>query len=68
MRDKHLLHRLMVVSVVTIFGASGAQAQTKPKTPVTPTSTRAFDKLSLGTKLREIGRLDGSTSGQHKAS
>jgi arsenate reductase len=27
-----------------------------------------IDKLSLGTQLREIGRLDGSTSGQEKAS
>jgi protein-tyrosine-phosphatase len=27
-----------------------------------------IDKLSLGTKLREIGRLDGSTSGHEKAS
>ncbi|KQW20642.1 ArsR family transcriptional regulator [Afipia sp. Root123D2] len=26
-----------------------------------------IDKLSLGTQLREIGRLDGSTSGQEKA-
>jgi protein-tyrosine-phosphatase len=28
---------------------------------------RRIDKLSLGTKLREIGRIDGSTSGQDKA-
>jgi arsenate reductase len=28
----------------------------------------SIDRLSLGTKLREIGRLDGSTSGQGKAS
>jgi arsenate reductase len=27
-----------------------------------------IDQLSLGTKLREIGRLDGSTSGREKAS
>jgi arsenate reductase len=27
----------------------------------------AIDKIALGTKLREIGRLDGSTSGQDKA-
>lgn len=26
-----------------------------------------IDKLSLGTQLREIGRLDGSTSGQERA-
>ncbi len=26
-----------------------------------------IDKLSLGTQLREIGRLDGSTLGQEKA-
>jgi arsenate reductase len=26
-----------------------------------------IDKLSLGTRLREIGRLDGSTSGQDRA-
>jgi len=29
---------------------------------------RGIDKLSLGTKLREIGRIDGSSSGQDKAS
>jgi arsenate reductase len=28
----------------------------------------SIDTLSLGTKLREIGRLDGSTSGQSRAS
>jgi arsenate reductase len=28
----------------------------------------SIDTLSLGTKLREIGRLDGSTSGQSQAS
>jgi arsenate reductase (thioredoxin) len=28
---------------------------------------RRIDKLSLGTKLREIGRIDGSTSGRDKA-
>ncbi len=28
----------------------------------------SIDRLSLGTKLREIGRLDGSTTGQGKAS
>jgi protein-tyrosine-phosphatase len=27
----------------------------------------SIDKLSLGTKLREIGRIDGSTSGSEKA-
>jgi protein-tyrosine-phosphatase len=27
----------------------------------------SIDKLSLGTKLREIGRIDGSTSGNEKA-
>ena len=29
---------------------------------------RSIDKLSLGTKLREIGRMDGSSSGRDKAS
>ena len=29
---------------------------------------RSIDKLSLGTKLREIGRLDGATQPQPKAS
>ena len=29
---------------------------------------RGIDKLSLGTKLREIGRMDGSSAGQDKAS
>jgi arsenate reductase (thioredoxin) len=28
---------------------------------------RGIDKLSLGTKLREIGRMDGSSSGRDKA-
>jgi protein-tyrosine-phosphatase len=28
---------------------------------------RSIDKLSLGTKLREIGRMDGSSSGRDKA-
>jgi arsenate reductase len=27
----------------------------------------SIDKLSLGTRLREIGRLEGSTSGEEKA-
>src|ERR1700688_3091085 len=29
---------------------------------------RSIDKLSLGTKLREIGRMDGSSSGRDRAS
>jgi arsenate reductase (thioredoxin) len=29
---------------------------------------RGIDKLSLGTKLREIGRMDGSSSGRDRAS
>jgi len=29
---------------------------------------RSIDRLSLGTKLREIGRMDGSSSGRDKAS
>ena len=29
---------------------------------------RGIDKLALGTKLREIGRMDGSSSGRDKAS
>ena len=29
---------------------------------------RSIDKLSLGTRLREIGRMDGSSSGHDKAS
>ena len=48
MRGKRLVRRLVVMSVVAIFAASGVQAQTKAKTPVTPASTDAFDKLSLG--------------------
>jgi hypothetical protein len=28
----------------------------------------SIDRLSLGTKLRDIGRIAGSTSGQEKAS
>jgi arsenate reductase len=28
----------------------------------------SIDKLSLGTKLRDIGRAEGSTNGQDKAS
>jgi hypothetical protein len=63
MRDKHLIHRLMVVTVVTIFAASGAQAQTKPKTPVTPTSTRAFDKLSLGNQKVASALYQAQSSG-----
>jgi hypothetical protein len=27
----------------------------------------AIDKMALGTKLREIGRLDGSTTGRDRA-
>jgi protein-tyrosine-phosphatase len=33
----------------------------------TSLSLSSIDQLSLGTKLREIGRLDGSTSGRDKA-
>jgi arsenate reductase (thioredoxin) len=29
---------------------------------------QSIDKLALGTKLRDIGRIDGATSGQEKAS
>jgi arsenate reductase len=29
---------------------------------------RSIDRLSLGTRLRDIGRIDGATSSQHKAS
>ena len=29
---------------------------------------QSIDRLSLGTKLRDIGRVDGATSGQEKAS
>jgi arsenate reductase len=29
---------------------------------------RSIDKLSLGTKLREIGRMEGSSSNRDKAS
>ena len=38
----------MVVSVLTIATAAGAQVQTKPKAPGAPTTARAYDKLSLG--------------------
>ena len=48
MRVKHLIRGLVGVSLVAIFAATGAQAQPKPKTPVTPASRGAFDKLSLG--------------------
>ena len=48
MRGKHLIRGLVGVSLVAIFTATGAQAQTKTKTPVTPTSKGAFDRLSLG--------------------
>jgi hypothetical protein len=63
MRGKDLIHRLMVVSVVTIFAASGAQAQTKPKTPVTSASTRAFDKLSLGNQKVAAALYEAQSSG-----
>ena len=51
MRGKHLVRRLMVVTVVAIFAASGAGAQTKPGTPATSATSAskgAFDRLSLG--------------------
>src|SRR5262245_65832640 len=48
MRGKHLVRRLMAVSVVVIALVSGAQAQTKPTAPATPAAKGAFDKLSLG--------------------
>jgi len=48
MRGKHLIGGLVGVSLVAISTATGAQAQTKPTTPVTPTSKGAFGRLSLG--------------------
>jgi len=48
MRVKHLIHTLAVMSAVTVLAATGAQAQTKAKAPVTTPSRGAFDKLSLG--------------------
>src|SRR5262245_7428620 len=48
MRGKHLVRRLMAVSVVVIALVSDAHAQTKPTAPGTPAAKGAFDKLSLG--------------------
>ena len=41
-----LIPSLVVVSILTIATATGAQVQTKPKAPAT--QARAYDKLSLG--------------------
>lgn len=38
----------MLVSVAAIFAASVADAETKPKTPVTTTAKSAFGQLSFG--------------------
>ena len=46
MRRKTLIASLVVVSVLTIATAAGAQVQAKPKAPAT--QARAYDKLSLG--------------------
>jgi hypothetical protein len=48
MRGKYPISLLLVMSVVAIFAAAGAHAQTKPKTPVTAASKGAFHGLSLG--------------------
>jgi len=48
MRRHRLIPGLVVVSVLTIATAAGAQVQTKPKPPGAPTTARAYDKLSLG--------------------
>jgi hypothetical protein len=46
MRRETFIPSLVVVSILTIATATGAQVQTKPKAPAAP--ARAYDKLSLG--------------------
>jgi hypothetical protein len=48
MRRHRLIPGLVVVSILIIATAAGAQVQTKPKAPGGPTTARAYDKLSLG--------------------
>jgi hypothetical protein len=48
MRRQTLIPGLVVVSILTIATTAGAQVQTKPKAPTVPTTSRAYDKLSLG--------------------
>jgi len=48
MRRHRLIPGLVVVSVLTIATTTGAQVQPKPRAPAAPTTSRAYDKLSLG--------------------
>src|SRR5258705_9029736 len=62
MRRHRLIPGLVVVSVLTIATAAGAQVQTKPKPPGAPTTSGAYDKLSLGNQKVASALYQAQTS------